>query len=152
MSVASDTAEQIGWHRHGVAWVWGIRAYDQCDLCDAAEHWLSKQVDIDDLIKHEIRSRRAVHAEPSPTQYIDPHAPQELPPEAAPSLDKIKRGKKPKVEPVAPPSTPQIDLLSTVAANETEEDAPLPPPVAPVTTFKLTNPDQYTLKKVRRKR
>lgn len=156
MSVASDTAEQIGWHRHGKAWVWGIRPYDDCGLCDLAEHWLSKQVDIEDVIKREIRLRRIVNAEPPVKQHVDPHAPQEIPPEAEPSLDKIVRGKKAKPaksEP-EPITTSQIDLLSlstTAASNETDEE-PTPPAPPPQPTFKLTNPDEHTFKKARRRR
>lgn len=156
MSVASDTAEQIGWHRHGKAWVWGIRPYDDCGLCDLAEHWLSKQVDIEDVIKREIRLRRIVNAEPLVKQYVDPHAPQEIPPEAEPALDKIVRGKKAKTSKVPVPASvsSQIDLLSvstTAASNEAEEE-PTPPAPPPKPTFKLTNPDEHTLKKARRRR
>lgn len=43
MSAISETAEAIGWHRHGSTWVWGIAEDEGCALCDAASRWLAQQ-------------------------------------------------------------------------------------------------------------
>lgn len=160
MSLYSDTVALIGWHRHVNAWVWGVCSQDGCDLCDRIERWLNTQpnrgfdIDWQEAVKQEIRLRREIML-PQPTVFVDPHEPREVPKEETPSMDKIERKKKTKVV-EEKPKPPQEELVLSVAAVSVQEDKiedePPPPPVVQQPTFKLTNPDEFTLKKVRRRR
>lgn len=163
MSLHSDTVSLIGWHRHANAWVWGVCAHDGCELCDRVDRWLNAQpdrgfdVDWQEMVRREIRVRREIML-PQPTVFVDPHEPREVPKEEKPSMEKIERKRKPKVvEEASTPPAPQTEMVLTTTAvsvsSENEaEDEPPPQPVVTQPTFKLTHPDEFTLKKARKRR
>lgn len=160
MSIASDTVESIGWHKHGRSWVWGILAHDGCDMCDLADRWLAQQKDWREMIAEQIRERRAIYSEPvgpPPKQFVDPHQPLPIPSTEEPSLDKIKKGPvmhvvvvEPKQEEMSLSSTTAIDIRPDNEVLD-DEPPPPPPPKAPE-PFKLSNPDAYSLTKGGRRR
>lgn len=163
MSLRQETIESIGWkgwHEHvydgTVAMVWGIRPDDGCELCDLAEAWLEKEqakterdaVDLQQAIR-ERRNRFTVisgglllpDVRPDPVQYIDPHKPQAVSTNDAPSLEKIITKPSPAV-PVRVVEQIELSAPKTVVSESTDEEPVAPPqPVA----FKLTNPDQHTI-------
>lgn len=173
MSLLTQTIESIGWkgwHEHvydgTVAMVWGIRPHDGCQLCDMADAWLAREsanIKTDEeIIRSEIAERRARFqlitgglsgVRPDPVRYIDPHTPQAVSEEKAPSLDKIiTKQEEPKPTAAVAVETKQIDLESVANRVSVSEDEEASPPAPEPPTFKLTHPDEFTLKRGKRKR